>query len=278
MGRERKRIIAVFLVMLFLVGMLATNSLAQDSFRAAEISSLDGSVEIKKSGGEKNIVAFKGMSLTEGDTVITGNKAQLVIKMEDNSSLKVGENTQITISQLSKTKDGKGIISSFYLKCGKVLAAVKKLLNTDSKFEIKSPTVVMGVRGTKFFAETAGDGTTTAYVLEGRISVATSLPVLGSNGQVTQKTHEIFLQEGQMVTVADRDSEVFTNPTEYIRIPDDTQLDTFVLEEIENSDTEEISQEGQMDTGSDRDSEVVTSPTENIRVPESRNRILDTRN
>jgi hypothetical protein len=271
MGRESKRIIAVFLVMLFLVGMLATNSMAQDSFRAAEISSLDGSVEIKRSGGEKNIVAFIGMNLTEGDTVITGKKAQLLLKMEDDSSVKVGENTQLTISQLSKTKDGKGIISLFYLKCGKVVAAVKKLLNTDSKFEIKTPTVVMGVRGTKFYAETAGDGTTTALVLEGRISVSSTLPVKGPDGRVTQKTQEIFLQEGQKVTVADRDSEVFTNPTEFIRIPDDTQLETFVLEERENSDTEEIPQESQRDTGSEQNSEVVTNPTGSIRIPVTRN-------
>ena len=59
----------VIFVLLFLCPVLAN---AEENLRAAKITELTGEVSVLKAGGEKPIKAFKNMSLTQGDTIITG--------------------------------------------------------------------------------------------------------------------------------------------------------------------------------------------------------------
>lgn len=130
-----------------LVGFSASND------RAAEIKSVAGEVYVKKSGGEKSLKAFVGMSLTKGDTLITGKKASAVLKSGDDLEFIVSENTIILISELRKSADGKSI-TKVELKTGGLWSRIKKALFPGSQYEVKTPTVVLGARGTEFYTYT----------------------------------------------------------------------------------------------------------------------------
>lgn len=154
MSRRCKYISCMILVVLgmvyvtqSLVGFSASND------RAAEIKSVAGEVYVKKSGGEKSLKAFVGMSLTKGDTLITGKKASAVLKSGDDLEFIVSENTIILISELRKSADGKSI-TKVELKTGGLWSRIKKALFPGSQYEVKTPTVVLGARGTEFYTYT----------------------------------------------------------------------------------------------------------------------------
>lgn len=143
--------ILVVLGMVYVIQSLVGFSASND--RAAEIKSVAGEVYVKKSGGEKSLKAFVGMSLTKGDTLITGKKASAVLKSGDDLEFIVSENTIILISELHKSADGKSI-TKVELKTGGLWSRIKKALFPGSQYEVKTPTVVLGARGTEFYTYT----------------------------------------------------------------------------------------------------------------------------
>ena len=64
--------------------------------------------------------------------------------MDDDKEIKIAANTKIMIKELTASLASES--SKFQLWAGGVWSDVKEL-NADSKFEIHTPTAVMGVRG-----------------------------------------------------------------------------------------------------------------------------------
>lgn len=234
--RKKTMLVTALSLILLMTGIFSVG--AQDTLKAAKIVELEGKVEIKKAGGEKVFSAFKDMGLTEGDTIITYEKAYVKLELDDKTELKVAENTEVTISEL-KSNEKEEEKTVFFLKFGKLLAKVKKILNSDSKFEIKTPTVALGVRGTRFYTEVDKNGTTTGLVLEGKVALSTYVIEKLSSGRVRQVEKSFFLQKNEIVTVSERTSLVFQNPKLYIREIEISDLDPLVVRDI-NEDPEGI--------------------------------------
>jgi hypothetical protein len=204
---------------------------AADTLRAAKIAESEGTVKIKKAGGEKQFSAFKGMGLAEGDTVITGKASWASIEMDDDKEIRIGENTQINISELkgAAAENQTGIS----LWTGKVWAGIKKTLNVRSKFEIKTSTTVAGVRGTQFFVGQE-EGKTDVAVLEGTVSATAYIPAENdSTGSTTGTTEvETILQANQQITI---DDSVQTSADIQVQPVNVESLDLFILEGIQES-------------------------------------------
>lgn len=131
-----------------------TVAAAKDTDKVGKITSVSGTVEVKKSGGSKTFNAFKGMAIAQGDTIITGKKSGATMDLDSDKEVTIGASTTLTISQLVKSASAMGGKTKLSLKDGEVVIKVKKKLEGDSRFEIETPTAIMGVMGTEFVVST----------------------------------------------------------------------------------------------------------------------------
>lgn len=172
-----KRIVALFIVIMLLagpVGLIAGTSDAAAANRVAVISELQGDVKVKKSGGSKAFKAFKNMSLNEGDTLVTGAKAKVVLSLSskeaDEDTVTVGENSQVDFTKLT---DSKGTKSKMSIWAGSMWVKVKSISNASDTFEVETPTSIMGVRGTQFYVSVSPiSGAQQTAVLSGVVQLA----------------------------------------------------------------------------------------------------------
>jgi co-chaperonin GroES (HSP10) len=116
---------------------------------SAKVVSITGDVQVMRGGGDKPFKAFVNMRLTEGDRIITGKGATAEIELDNEDAvITLTENTRIYMSELRGTNDSQQ--TSIALQAGGISNSVKKALTSSSRYEIKTPTAVMGVRGTHF--------------------------------------------------------------------------------------------------------------------------------
>jgi hypothetical protein len=151
---------ALFIAILLVIpGVLA----AQDVI--AYIGEIGGSVTIIKANPGEEVEATLGMLLMGGDTVKTAAESySAVIFQDDGSRVKLGENSQLT---LNAERDKKRLKKRMFLDSGgKLWAKVSKKKGTD--FQVKTPTSVASVKGTRFIMEEKS-GETWLWVLEDEV-------------------------------------------------------------------------------------------------------------
>ncbi|MFZ5354115.1 MAG: FecR domain-containing protein [Bacillota bacterium] len=205
----------------------------ESTTRAAKVIELSGEVKVTKSGGEKAVKAFKGMGLTQGDSIKTGNDGSVTLDLNEEKEVKISSNTYIVLSELLESIKSSKDKTTINLLGGKIVVNIKKKLDTGSTFQVNTPTSVMGVRGTMFYVGYE-EGTTDIAVLEGTVATVTYRPVEQPTGEVEREEIEILLTANQQVTL----DETISAPEE-VEIEEVTAetLDLLVLETIaENPD------------------------------------------
>ncbi|OAO89109.1 hypothetical protein AXX17_ATUG04400 [Arabidopsis thaliana] len=122
------------------------------SSRVAVIKSMEGDVQVRKSGGTKSFRAFAKMSLNQGDIITSGKDGSAVLQFANGTSeddqMTLGNSTSMTFSKLSNKK---GTITKVSVLKGNVWSQVKSIASKDDEFQLETPTAIMGVRGTLFF-------------------------------------------------------------------------------------------------------------------------------
>lgn len=167
---------------------------ADGTMRSARVTDITGDVKIRKAGGEKLFPATDGMGLVQGDMIICGKDGIAKLKMDEDKEIRIANSTQILISQLEKLAADAGEKTSLSLLSGKVLITINKKLEKDSKFDIKTPTAVMGVRGTQFLVAIR-TGATNVAVINGTVNVTNSF-----SGLSTAATPLTTVQVSQTLT------------------------------------------------------------------------------
>lgn len=161
-----RKALAVLMPM-FLLALIS--SVARCAENAAIITDVDGDVQIKAAGSSTWQKAKLEMSLSEGQTIKTGADGKAKLVLEDESILVIGALSTFEVTEVKTPTSGDIINSTFTLTRGMTRATVTKL-QTNSTFEIKTPSALAGVRGTDFTVETSEDGEeTTVTVLDGEV-------------------------------------------------------------------------------------------------------------
>ena len=137
-GRSGHILAIAFFIMLISIAPLFADQGVVEYF--------EGDVTILR--GEEELFADFGESLEAGDLVITGTRSLAVIRLNERAQVKLRENTHLLIDSASQK-------AAVTLQSGGVFARVARSLETMGEraagFEIRTPTVVAGVRGTEFF-------------------------------------------------------------------------------------------------------------------------------
>ena len=138
---------------------------------AASITSVSGecSVMLKSKGDSDWVDAKSGACLQKGDMARTGKDGKMSLHNIDGTERKMASLASVTIGYDS------GKTAGIILNSGEIVVKVAK---TDSSFSVKTPSAVMGVRGTEFSVNVDQTGKTDVHVLDGLVSV------LGDLGEV----------------------------------------------------------------------------------------------
>lgn len=112
------------------------------------------------------------MTLGEGDHLRTGPNGFATLELADGSHLSVPQNSQIDIGALRQTVLTGVNDRVIDLQHGEVDSEVTHAVKKDDRFQIRSPSVVAGVRGTVFrVSYDRADQSTAVEVLDGAVGV-----------------------------------------------------------------------------------------------------------
>lgn len=141
------KILSQLFSVLSLVFILCSPGLAAS---VATFTSVEGRVDVTAEGGGA-VPAHPGDSLNESDIVRTKSDGRAEIEFIDGTVLHIAPGTRFEIASYQVSEDRQeGVLNLFR---GKIRSMVSKFLGPkeQKKFEIKTRTAVLGVRGTDFF-------------------------------------------------------------------------------------------------------------------------------
>ena len=133
---------------------VSTLSFSAATKRTATITKVEGKVDFKGISDTAWTRATVGTVLTEGHTIWTEPKSFVHLRLDGREgSIEIAEDSQIHITKLIQD-DEKGTENTLFdVAIGEVLFKTKKMPNDESKFEVRTPVSMIGVRGTEFLVK-----------------------------------------------------------------------------------------------------------------------------
>lgn len=123
--------------------------------RVAKVIKVEGDVQVMKKSSSTWVPAQEGMVLSEGDIIKTGKVGAALLNIQgdaEGSLVRLKESTTLGLDILKEDTSSNNKVTVLDLSLGKVFIQAEKL-KEGSRFEVKTPTSVVGVRGTKFAVE-----------------------------------------------------------------------------------------------------------------------------
>ena len=135
-----------------LLSLFVSIGSSEELKRTATVAKFNGEVMVKNPGPGSWVLTKAGDILNEGSFLKTGAGARAIINIDGGQTAVVDVSEKSLVSLTTLIKDGAtGMKKTLLdLSIGQVLIKAEKLDTPDSKFEVKTPTSVVGVRGTKF--------------------------------------------------------------------------------------------------------------------------------
>ena len=156
--REKGRIrhVAVAAVMLLLSALPAAAPAAAQAPRIGQITEEAGTASILRGGAR--VAARTGDPVYQGDVVETGADGRLVITFLDNSRFSTGPESELALPQFQfDTGTQRGSMTA-EIRHGTLAVTSGAITHTTpGALHIKTPTSILGVRGTTFGVEVTGN-------------------------------------------------------------------------------------------------------------------------
>ncbi len=130
----------------------ASIAFSEEPARTAAVAGINGNVMVKNPGPGSWVNAKVDDLLSEGSFIKTGIGAMAVLNIDNGrtATVNLSEKSLVSIETLIKDPSTGMKKTLLCLSIGQVLIKAEKLDAPDSKFEVRTPTSVVGVRGTKF--------------------------------------------------------------------------------------------------------------------------------
>jgi hypothetical protein len=126
--------------------MLATGVYAQD---VGEIKTVKGAAHVERGG--KTLPVAAGMQLRQADTIVTGADGAVGITFLDNSLFSAGPNSVLVINKYRfDTTTHAGELDASLNKGSLAVVSGKMVKQSPESMRIRTPSSIMGVRGTEF--------------------------------------------------------------------------------------------------------------------------------
>jgi hypothetical protein len=163
--------------------ILATAAAFAQSEPVAILEYFDDDQELQiRDADDFEVNFYLGIALNPGDQIITGNTSA-EIRLEPNGSiLRIGRNTRFTVEGLQGREGAEQ--NSFAMERGRMRMVASRLIRGDeSRYSVRTPTAVAGVRGTDFgmtaipqeTGEAAAAAVEELYVFSGEVEFESGL-------------------------------------------------------------------------------------------------------
>ena len=122
----------------------------------------------------RNKVLAKGDMLVEGDHVDVPSDCSIRMVLEDGSIVALPSGGQLKIDKIRENVLESGPMLEMQISHGRVEANVNRGTNRTAPFQINTPTIAMGVRGTKFrVGHSEKNNNSSLEVMSGSVAIAT---------------------------------------------------------------------------------------------------------
>ncbi|MBI4957968.1 MAG: chitobiase/beta-hexosaminidase C-terminal domain-containing protein, partial [Desulfovibrio sp.] len=141
------------------------------------IRSFEGDVTTFRQGSDKGTkITGWGEPVLFKDIDETDEGARIELEFDDLSVLTIGEDARIEINKMvyDPVKNTREVLIQQHV--GKMRVKVSKVDSIQTNFTVKTPTAVIGVRGTEFVSYVARDGKTDVVAIEGWVGVKPLTP------------------------------------------------------------------------------------------------------
>ena len=203
-----------FLIAAFMAGCASTqpnesgSETSGDIIRAAVVDEYAGAVTAKQN--QEEFPAFKGLALLRQDGLYTGGESWSCLELTEGRFALVEENADVLIAEiLDETAKNTQII----LTRGKMWVSIPNPLRANESFEVLTPSLALGVRGTVFYVE-ADDASTLICALNGKVALqsqdADGNPLLDKSGkevalEVERGVAVITVEDGLVTSAEQRE-------------------------------------------------------------------------
>jgi hypothetical protein len=135
-----------------IAGILLGFAVAAGAQDAGEIKTVSGTANLERGG--KKLPLNVGVPVRQGDTVVTGANGAVGITFTDNSLLSVGPNSTLVIDRYAfDSTTHKGEFDTSLRKGTLAVISGKIVKQSPDAMRVRTPTSIMGVRGTEFLVK-----------------------------------------------------------------------------------------------------------------------------
>ena len=208
-GNKKKiPIIATVTVLLIICAVLVVFFLQKNRIKATTMRLLRIVGEVTLEDGKKKKTIMDNLRLNDGNALSTEAESLASVGLDDTKIISIEENSRAEFFQKGKKLE-------LVLTKGRLFFDVQQPLADNESLDIKSSTMVVGIRGTSGYVwEDPASGIQYIYITDGHVTVN------GYNPQ-TEKNEEVTVGPGQRVTA-------------YLN--DDGTFNTFIVEDVTEAD------------------------------------------
>ncbi|UCB43242.1 MAG: DUF11 domain-containing protein [Dehalococcoidales bacterium] len=172
----------VFVSILLLILLTATVSCTCQSSGTGEItpapteltmlSIAEGQILVMKAGTDSWTEAGVGTTVELGDILKAGVESRAVITFFEGSTIELEAGAEVEVVELGIVEEAGSTIIRLKQSIGNTVSRVSKLADTNSSYEVETPTAVAAVRGSIMFVQVRQDGATAVGNGDGSVSVS----------------------------------------------------------------------------------------------------------
>ena len=165
------------LMALLLLWSLALPAAAAETAATLRLEKTEGTVKVSNASG-KSVTVTDGMRLYSGYTITTEKNSYAYVSLDSTKAVKLDASSKAEVQ-----KSGKKL--ELMATAGKLFFNVSAPVDKDESLNIRTSTMVTGVRGTSGWVEVTNRFTSRVHLLEGTLTVTSSEPATGQMRQAT---------------------------------------------------------------------------------------------
>ncbi|MBR5267332.1 MAG: FecR domain-containing protein, partial [Lachnospiraceae bacterium] len=224
MKMKRRGMLQRVLMLLLLVCLICGNglmALADEAVASSmRLTKTEGTVSVTNKNG-RDMGTMADMKLFNGYSLATAQASYAWMNLDDHKLVKLD-----AISEAEIQKKGKNL--EVLLNSGNLLFNVSENLKSDETLNIRTSTMVTGIRGTCGWVKVVDSSRTQVYILEGQVVCYVMDPVTGQSKSIT-------LHSGEMAEFVVYDQTRVGDKCDIIiNRFDEKQIDGFVAVELMN--------------------------------------------
>lgn len=166
-----RRILAIMMIVCLIFGNLTMAFAEENTATTLRLAKTEGTVAVKNRNG-KEMTILDDMKLYNGYHVGTGEASYAWMNLDDRKMAKLDAVSEAEVRQRGKEFE-------LMLDSGNLFFNVTSPLSADETLNIRTSTMVTGIRGTAGWVKVISQWQTKVYILEGTVTVSVTDPVTG---------------------------------------------------------------------------------------------------